>query len=303
MRSALVPSISLLEAFEASARHQSFTRAADELALTQSAVSRQVQTLEALLGVTLFQRAGRRIRLTEVGSAYAREITTALARIRSASSRAMSFRPDQGSLQLAIPPTLASKWLLPRLGSFYSRHPGMLIHVHSRVGEIDFARSGLDAGICAGHDHWPGLVSHHLFKEHPVVIVSPQLLARQPLDHPSQLTHCVLLEAVLRPQAWKSWFVAHGLPLRGMRVGPSFEFTAHLIQAVVAGMGVGLVTKVLVEEELRNGTLVVPFDLAVPSRWNYWLVYPPDRANFPPLAAFREWVLDQAQGCESDAAP
>lgn len=302
MRSALVPSISLLEAFEASARHQSFTRAADELALTQSAVSRQVQTLEGLLGVTLFQRAGRRIVLTEVGTAYAREIATALARIRSASARAMSFRPDQGSLQLALPPTLASKWLLPRLGAFYALHPGVLIHVHSRVGEIDFERSGLDAGICAGDDRWPGLVAHHLFKEHPVVIVSPELLKKHPLDHPSQLADHVLLETVLRPQAWKSWFLAHGLPLRAMRLGPNFEFTAHLIQAVLAGMGVGLVTKVLVEDELRNGTLLAPFDLAVPSRWNYWLVYPPDRESFQPLAVFREWLLEVARGPASSPA-
>lgn len=290
-----VPSISLLEAFEASARHQSFTRAADELALTQSAVSRQVQTLEESLGIALFQRAGRRIVLTEVGATYAREIAAALARIRTASSRAMSFRPDHGSLQLAIPPTLASKWLLPRLGSFYAEHPGVLIHVHSRVGEIDFPHSSLDAAISAGDDHWVGVLSHHLFEEHPVVIANPQLLKKLPLDKPSQLADHILLETVLRPQLWKSWFMAQGLPLRGMRMGPTFEFTAHLIQSVVAGVGLGLVTKVLVEEEIRNGTLVIPFDFSVPSRWNYCLVYPPDRQNFPPLVAFRKWVLDQAQ--------
>ena len=285
----------MLEAFEASARHQSFTRAADELALTQSAVSRQVQTLEESLGVALFQRAGRRIVLTEVGATYAREIAAALARIRTASSRAMSFQPDHGSLQLAIPPTLASKWLLPRLGSFYAEHPGVLIHVHSRVGEIDFPHSSLDAAISAGDDHWVGVLSHHLFEEHPVVIANPQLLKKLPLDKPSQLADHILLETVLRPQLWKSWFMAQGLPLRGMRMGPTFEFTAHLIQSVVAGVGLGLVTKVLGEEEIRNGTLVIPVDFSVPSSWSYCLVYPPDRQNFPPLVAFRKWVLDQAQ--------
>lgn len=290
----LIPSMSLLEAFEASARLGSFTRAADELALTQSAVSRQVQALEEQLQVKLFARAGRRITLSEVGATYAHEIAAALARIRSASSQAISFRTGVGSLQLAMLPTFGSKWLLPRLNAFYAQHPGVLIHLHSRIGDFDLAQGGIDMAISAGDGHWPGRIVHHLLDDVRVVIASPQLIAERPLRCLEDLYDHVLLSVSTRPQAWRDWFTAQGLSPRGMQMGTQFEFTAHLIQAATAGMGVGVVTRVLVDEELRNGSLVIPFDLPVPGRHSYFLTYAPEKAHFPPLVAFREWVLAQA---------
>ena len=301
-RRTLVPSISLLEAFEASARHRSFTLAADELALTQSAVSRQVQALEEQLDVPLFRRTGRRIVLTDIGQAYAREIAAALARIRTASSRAISFRTGAGSLQLAIQPTFGSKWLVPRLGSFYARHPGMLVHIHSRIGEIDIDQSGMDAVIAASDGHRPGLVAHHLLEDERVVIISPELLARRPLQRPEQLLDHLLLEVSTRPQSWRDWMVGQGLSVRGVRMGPQFEFTAHLIQSVMSGIGVGLVTRVLVEDEIRSGALIVPFTVPSSVRWHYYLFYPPERESFPPLVAFRDWVLGEARAVTDGAA-
>jgi LysR family glycine cleavage system transcriptional activator len=291
----LVPSMSLLEAFEASARHGSFTRAGDELALTQSAVSRQVQALEAQLGVALFGRAGRRIVLTEVGATYAREIAAALARIRGASAQAVAFKTGVGSLQLAILPTFGSKWLLPRLNAFHALHPGVLVHIHSRIGEFDLSQSGMDAAISAGDGHWTGRVAHKLLEDARVVIASPKLLVDRPLHKPEDLYGHVLLGVSTRPQAWRDWFTAQQLSWRGLQIGTQFEFTAHLIQAVAAGMGVGVVTRVLVEEELRSGSLVIPFDVALPGRHSYYLTYPPEKERFPPLVAFRDWVLDASQ--------
>src|SRR5258708_39629706 len=144
----LTPSMSLLVAFEAAARHLSFTRAADELSLTQSAISRQVAALEALLEVTLFRREGRQITLTEGGAKYQRELSGALQRIRSASLQAMAFREGRGSLHLAALPTFASKWLIPRLKHFYHKQHQVLINLHSRLGQLDLERAGMDVVIC-----------------------------------------------------------------------------------------------------------------------------------------------------------
>jgi len=177
----LLPSMSLLQAFEAAARHGSFTRAAEELSLTPSAVSRQVQALEALLEVALFRRAGRRIALTDIGALYAKETSAALERIRSASAQVAAFRTGVGSLHLATVPTFSSKWLLPRLANFYALHPGMLVHMHSRIADFDMDLSGMDVAIRIGDGHWPGLLSHELVEDRRVVIASPQLLLRQPL--------------------------------------------------------------------------------------------------------------------------
>jgi LysR family glycine cleavage system transcriptional activator len=152
----LLPSMSLLTAFEAAARHQSFTRAGEELSLTQSAVSRQVQALEALLQVELFRRAGRRITLTDVGALYARETAAAIERIRTASAQVAAFRTGVGSLHLATLPTFGSKWLLPRLHAFYNLHPGMLVHMHSRIGGLDLDKAGMDVAINVGDVTGPG---------------------------------------------------------------------------------------------------------------------------------------------------
>lgn len=295
-RHRLLPSMSLLTAFEAAARHLSFTRAGEELALTQSAVSRQVQALEALLQVELFRRAGRRITITDVGAMYARETAAAMERIRSASSQVAAFRSGVGSLHLATLPTFGSKWLLPRLSAFYARHPGMLVHMHSRIGELDLDKAGMDVAINVGDGHWPGLLSHKLADDRRVVIASPALLQRQPLAAPGDVPQHLLLQVATQPQAWHEWWQGQALPMRTMRLGPQFEYVAHMIQAAMSGIGIGLVARSLVEEELRSGSLVIALDIPVPSQRAYYLLYTPEKSSFPPLAAFRDWLLEQAAG-------
>lgn len=292
----LTPSMSLLLAFEASARHLSFTRAATELALTQSAVSRQVQALEDLLEVALFRREKRRIVLTEAGTGYQKELAAALQRIRSASLQAISHRTGRGAFHLAALPTFTAKWLMPRLHRFYARHPGILVHLHSRVTRFDLDLAGIDAVIAVGDGDWPGLVPHRLMNEQVIPVISPDIAARQTIRRPADLIQHVLLQVAARPAVWQRWFEAHGLPERSMRWGAQFELTTHLIQAVASGLGVGLLPTFLVEDELRQGVLAPALDEEFSTGAGYFFLASPDKLAIPAVAAFRDWLLDESAG-------
>ncbi|MDV6317435.1 LysR substrate-binding domain-containing protein [Chromohalobacter sp. HP20-39] len=296
----LAPSMSMLLAFDAAARHCSFTRASDELSLTQSAVSRQIQALEELLEVKLFERDGRHIRLTEVGVMYAQDIAPALARISGASARVGAFRKGVSSLNLAILPTFGERWLMPKLGMFYRHHPGVMLHLHTRIGEYDITELGMDAAINVGVDPWPGLISHPLVDEEMVLVASPDALARQPIREPVDVCGHLLLQIAVRSEAWHHWFTAQGLPSGYMRLGPHFEFSAHMIQAATAGIGIALVARCLVTEELQDGRLVLPLNAGLDSRRHYSLLYPPEKSKFPPLATFRDWLLAYSDSLATD---
>lgn len=289
----LTPSMSLLLAFDASARHLSFTRAAQDLYLTQSAVSRQVQALETLLGVPLFVREQRKIALTGAGAAYHREVAVALQRIRSGSLQAIASRSGSGSLHLAALPTFASKWLLPRLNDFYRRHPGILVHVHSRIGQFDLDQAGMDAAIGVGDGSWPGLVSHRLMDEVLLPVISPALRREHALQSPADLAAHLLLVVATRSSAWYRWFEQQGLPTHQLHMGPQFELTSHLIQAVASGMGVGLLPHFLVQDELDNGTLEVAFDVPLASGYTYYLFVRPEQLLLPSVATFSDWLTGQ----------
>lgn len=289
----LTPSMSLLLAFEAAGRHGSFTKAAAELALTQSAISRQVQALEALLEVSLFKRQGRHIELTAAGALYQHELATALARIRNATLQTISHRSEADTLHLAVLPTFASKWLMPRMREFYTRHPGSLVHLHSRIvrGDLSEGVADMNAIICAGSGQWPGYVAHRLLSEKLVVVASPRALPGHAAMSPAQASRQVLLSVVSRPHGWSDWFERHDLrDLSAMRQGPSFEQTAHLIQAVIAGIGIGLVPRILVQDELASGELVSLFEPMESGR-GYYLAYPLHNQHLPSLKAFRDWLL------------
>ncbi|QXI37140.1 LysR substrate-binding domain-containing protein [Pseudomonas xantholysinigenes] len=287
----LTPSMSLLLAFEAAARHESYTRAAAELSLTQSAVSRQVQALEQQLGLTLFRREGRQVQLTDVGRLYQRELSEALGRIRSATLQALAYQSGVGTLRLATLPTFGSKWLLPRLHAFYAAHPGMLVHIHSRIEAINFDTSEIDAAIGVASHDLPGLICHRLHAEELVVILPPQARDDAPWT-PARISAEVLLNVANNPHAWGEWFSHHALPHRAMRLGPSFELTSHLIQAVRAGIGIGLVPRILVTDELASGELFSP-GAPFASQRSYYLIYPPRNEALPSLRAFRGWLLEQ----------
>lgn len=288
----LLPSMSLLVAFEASARLASFTRAADELALTQSAVSRQVQTLEELLGVALFVRVRRHIVLTEVGNIYREEVAAALGRIREASARVVRSTDGSRILRLSTIPTFSSKFILPRIHTFYDAYPEIQVDIRSRFdnNRPDFSEDEADAAIIAGHGHWSGVVSHSLVPVEMAVIASPDLMASRALKNPEDLHAHLLLRIKVRPDDWVEWFTANNLPYSRMRFGPSFELTSHMIQAATSGVGVGLLPKALIDEELSAGILVSPFP-AMKTERSYYLVYPETSASLPSLQAFRTWLL------------
>lgn len=290
----LTPSMSLLLVFEAAARHESYTRAADELSLSQSAVSRQVQTLEQQLGISLFRREGRAVKLTELGRRYAAELSAALGRIRSATLQAMSYQSGGGALRLATLPTFGSKWLLPRLHRFYEEHPGTTIHIHSRIGAIDFNAEEIDAAITVGAGDWPGLTAHRLHNEFLVAIANPTAVAAMAAPDTAWVQSQLLLTVASNQHGWAQWFSHYGLDHCAMKAGPSFELTSHLIQAVRAGMGVGLVPRALIDDELAHGQLV-EIGRPIESERSYYLVYPPRNETLPTLVAFDRWLARQVE--------
>lgn len=289
----LTPSMSLLLAFEAAARHENYTRAAEELDLTQSAVSRQVQSLEEMIGVKLFNKKGRRIILTAAGEHYKRELQPALSAIRNATLQTMTFNKGEGTLRLAILPTLGSKWLLPKLNDFYQQFPNIALHIHSSIAPINFDRSESDAAILVGAGNWPNVICDHLLNEELVIVGRKEdfseLLNINNFIKPEDISQFLLLNIINNSESWPQWFNAHDLPLRTMRRGPDFELTSHLIQAVKSGIGIGLVPKILVEEELASGELISPLPLMKSNR-HYYLVYPPRNASLPALSKFRKWL-------------
>ncbi|OZI34311.1 LysR family transcriptional regulator [Bordetella genomosp. 10] len=287
----LTPSMSLLLAFESSARHLSYTKAAAELSLTQSAVSRQVQALQDLLRIQLFERKGRAIALTDAGRIYMREVGMAIGRIRNATLQVTAMQAGGGSIDLALLPTFGARWLMPRLHAFYAGHPKVLVHLHSRIGDFDLEAAGMDAVIRVAEGPAPGLVSHRLLEERMVLVASPALLEKHPVAGPDDLRDVLLLRVASRANIWSEWFDAQGGAPRQLCFGPTFEVTSHLIQAVATGIGVGLVPDFLVEEELASGQLAAPIGYRYASGKHYQFAYPAHKSSYAPLAAFRDWLL------------
>lgn len=291
-----LPSLGALAAFEAAARHGSFTRAAEELALTQGAVSRQVAALEGLIGVRLFDRVRQRVALTPAGAAYAVEVRAALSALSSATLNLMAFRGAGGVLNLAILPTFGTRWLIPRLPRFTEAYPNITINFATRLLPFDFDREGHDAAIHFGAPIWPGARLHRLMGEEIVPVASPALVARHRLARPGDVLGVPLLQQATRPRAWEQWLAEQGLDPARATPGPRFEQFAMVAQAAVAGLGLAIVPRFLVEEEIRSGALVMPFDAPSRSEEAYWLVYPEAKAALPTVAAFRAWLLGEVGG-------
>lgn len=296
-----LPPMSQLCAFEAAARHQSFTAAAAELSLTQSAVSRQIRALEDSLGFPLFVRDKQTVRLTTPGAAYAEEIRLAL---RSVSKATLAFQTtlEEGTLNLAIRPTFGARWLTPRLPRFSAAHPQVTIILTTRLAPFDFEADQIDAAIHLGlpdWPNWPGVKLDFLRKETVIPICGQQLRDRYSFSTPADLLRVPLLHLVGRPRAWQQWFSEMGVDCQqvpGMAVD-QFNVAA---EAASAGLGVALLPRFLIESELTRGDLVIAINKPMESRERYYLAWPATRENYPPLAAFRAWIksemtLDQAE--------
>ncbi|NDY91668.1 LysR substrate-binding domain-containing protein [Ideonella livida] len=292
-----LPSTAALAAFESAARHQSFTRAATELSVTQSAICRQVATLEEFLGVKLFRRGQRGIALTEAGQRYARSVAQRLDAVErdALDLMAQGDAATGGSLELAVVPSFATEWLLPRLADFQARHPGITVHLGARTRPFLFEDTAFDAAIHPGHGLWPGTQGVALLPEPLIVVASPTRMAGRRALTLEEMRAEPLLQASTRPEAWRQWFAAQGLDWPQAVAGPRMELFSMLVEAAALGLGLALVPRLLVERHLAAGRLVQACPAIMPSGRSYHLVHPPARAGLPALQCFSQWLQAQAR--------
>lgn len=289
-----IPSTAALTAFDAAARHQSYTKAADELAVTQSAVCRQIAGLEDFLGVRLFRRNRRGVMLTEAGLAYSRTVAARLDDVERDTLALMARGGEGGTLELAVVPTFGTKWLLPRLPLFAQRHPGIHVNLTSRTQAFLFEGTALDAAIQAVEANWAGTEGVFLLHEELAAVCSPKLIAPKASLGKADWRRHTLLQMSTRPYVWRQWFASLGLEVEGDLAGPRMELFSMLGEAAIHGMGVALIPPFLVEDELRRGLLVKASAHTLPSDRSYRLIYPEGKAETPALAAFRAWIVEQA---------
>jgi DNA-binding transcriptional LysR family regulator len=290
-----IPSTVALSAFEAAARHQSFTKAADELAVTQSAVCRQIAVLEDLLGVKLFRRSKRGVTVTDAGLSYALSVRARLDEMERDTLELMANGAQGTTLDLGVVPTFATNWLLPRLVEFRRACPHVIVNLHTRTRPFLFEDTALDAAIYAGEASWPGTEGHFLMRENLIAVASPALIAPRKALAASQLARLPLLQQTTRPHAWRHWFQSQGLEVENDMAGPRLELFSMLAKAAIHGMGVSLIPKFLVEKELEEGLLVQVVKHAYLSDRSYYLIYPERKADRPALAAFRDWIELEAR--------
>ncbi len=268
-----IPSTAALISFEAAARHESFTKAAVELSLTQGAICRQIASLEEFLGVELFRRSRRGVKLTEAGLSYSRRVATQLDAVERDT---LSVMGQQGAnvIELAVVPTFGTQWLLPRLKDFQHKHPEVTVNLTNRTRPFLFADTDFDAAIYFGDADWSGTESHRLMAE----------IAELPL-----------LQQTTRPYAWRQWFNAQGLNIPRDLTGPRYELFSMLAQAAMHEMGVALIPPFLIQRELAEKRLVIANPSALSSIKAYYLMIPERKVESASLRAFRDWLVTQAQ--------
>lgn len=287
-----LPSLNALRAFAVAGRHLSFTRAAEELHVTQGAVSRLVKQLEADLGVALVRRGPRGLQLTEAGAAYLPALSDAFERLAAATRLvARSGRPAN-RLAITTLPTLAMRWFMPRLADFQRRHPEIAVDVTSADRQVDFAAEPVDVGIRYGTGDWPAdLAAEFLMPETVILVASPALLQGRPVQRPEDVRRHILLTHSTRPDAWPEWFRAADLKAPAAIRGPAFEHFFMSIEAAVNGLGLALVPDFFVADELRTGRLVEPLPATRLRRaGGYYLLHLRRRAREPAIQAFRDWI-------------
>jgi LysR family glycine cleavage system transcriptional activator len=295
-----IPASHTLLCFDAAARHKSLTRAAVELSLTQSAVSRQILALEEYLGTTLFHRTRHGMELTPVGADYAARVAQRLGAMEQDTLDIMGSSAPGGDVHLASVPTFAVKWLMPRLGSFANKHPGISVHLETRTRPFLFADTALDAAIYAGTpeqiQRWAGTRHQFLLEEEVVVVCHPQLLGKRRSMKAQTLAELPLLQQSTRPDAWVQWFAQAGVDAPRASAGPRFELFSMTAAAAAHGMGLALVPRLLIEPELRRGELVIAHPLALASQRAYYLVRPQSSEDSAgALENFADWLISVAQ--------
>ncbi len=290
--SVTLPSLNGLRAFEAAARHLSFTRAADELNVTQTAISHQIRRLEEQLGVRLFVRHNRALGLTREAEAYLPSVRSAFEDLRRATARLQRGERD-GTLTVSTTASLAAKWLVTRVAAFQDAHPGIEVRITTSSHLVDFQREDVDMAVRYGRGNWPGLRAQWLMAEDIFPVCSPALLhGDKPLRSPEDLAHHTLLHASVSREDWQLWLTAAGLPVSlAARRGLTFDQSFMAVQAAVEGLGIALGRTRFVEADIAAGRLVVPFDVVLPADAGFYIVAPEETADTPRIALFRDWLI------------
>ncbi len=287
-----LPPLTTLPAFDAAARHLSFTKAAAELHVTHGAVSRAIRNLEEQLGTRLFERGTRSVQLTSEGAAYAAEIGAALDRIGAATIVA-SAPKSAGVLNVSTSDGFAGRWLVPRLHRFHRANRDIDVRLSTSGTFSDFIRDGIDIAIRYGAGGYDGVISEFLAEEEVSPVCSPELLqGEHALRTPNDLKHHRLIHDNFRID-WATWLRAAGLDDINPDNGVRYESAAYAVEAAVHGEGVLLGRSALVSADLVAGRLVRPFDLALKSRWNYYVVYPDGALRQRKVRAFRDWLFSE----------
>lgn len=291
-----LPPLSALRAFEVAARHMSFTKAAAELSVSQTAVSHHVRTLEEFLGVALFVRLPRKVELTDEGSAWARAASEGFGRLYEANRTLRRQRPrTRPSVSVTIIPSFASRWLVPRLGRFMERHPNIDVRISPSAELVELGASDMDLGVRYGPKSYAGLWSRELYADSWVVVCSPELRGLKSLRTVHDLARFMLLRDDTAG-AWRSWFLARGVASELGERGLLMDDSSMVVEAAVQGQGVGLARLSLAADDLARGRLVRPFPRvrALPTGKHYCIAAPRTPLPRPEVLAFRDWLIAEA---------
>ncbi|MBT78925.1 MAG: transcriptional regulator [Alteromonadaceae bacterium] len=289
-----LPPLNALKAFEAAARHLSFTKAAEELFVTQAAVSHQIKALEEFLSMKLFLRRNRTLLLTEEGQAYFLELKDIFKHLQEATERLLA-KGSKGAITVAMPPSFASQWLVPRISRFSVEHPDIDVRIKAVDFDEGFLEDDVDVAIYYGKGRWSGVKADKLHTEYLTPLCSPMLFnGPKPLNSLSDLKHHVLLHDLSR-EAWKNWLKSVGVSGVNVNQGPVFSHSMLVLQAAALGQGIALGNTILARPELDAGRLIMPFEEKVASRDAFYLVCDEAQADLGKIAAFRSWILAQVE--------
>jgi len=294
-----LPQLAALRAFEAAARYESFSRAADEIHVTPGAISHQVRALEEELGVQLFARNGKRITITDAGQRFATTIRKSLSEIAIA-AETLQIQSRQKRLVISAPPSFASRWLAPRLWKFINLHPDIEVVLQSSSQLSDLAQEFIDVGLRFGRGRYTGLASEKLLDDYYYPVASPDYRAGQLPQTPQELHNCNLL-CMDAAESWQPWFEAAGLCLPEPAGGLVIEDSSLTVHAAVGGTGIALTRHTIAWQEIAAGNLVRLFDIAVKSDFSYYFVCVPESLNKVQIHHFRNWIKTEISQFKSDS--
>ena len=292
MQRRFMPSFAVLRSFECAARHQSFTLAAEELSLTQSAVSRQIKELELAIGADLFRRVGRRVELTDRGAAFAADLRLDLEQISSTVLQAITASDDQTVLRIAVLPTFASRWLIPRLPDFEAQHPDIQIHLSVRENTFNLVREHFDAALHFGPPVWPDGNLAELCTEVMIPVASPSFIASHGICETKDFLEAPLIHLESRPLAWSEWFSVAGIEPPAILGGAQYAQFSMVIAGAIASLGAAILPSYLVEAELADGSLQKIGEVGLSTPNAYYIATPKGISN-PAMEAFSSWVKGQ----------